>query len=206
MHLRCKLGIGISYKFDALFKNNKKLRKAKIATRRAEEDFALANENLSNEIHAAYVQLDEAQERLNTKEKSVQLAHENYEVIHNRYINGLSLVTDMLDASNIQLSSELELSNARMDILYQYFLLKKQSVIYKTFHTTMSTSKNIRRNKIISNIILLVVIITGICWVCSRFIHLGQVEYTDNAQVKLKPGKLPGIRRMKGIMKSEVKH
>lgn len=45
-------------------------------------------------------------------------------------------------------------------------------------------SKNIRRNKIISNIILLVIILGGICWVCSRFIHFGDVRYTDNAQVK----------------------
>ena len=42
-----------------------------------------------------------------------------------RYLNGLSLVTDMLDASNIQLSSELELTNARIGILYQYYLLKR---------------------------------------------------------------------------------
>ena len=31
----------------------------------------------------------------------------------------------MLDASNIQLSSELELANAQIGILYQYCLLKK---------------------------------------------------------------------------------
>ena len=45
-------------------------------------------------------------------------------------------------------------------------------------------SKNIRRNKIISNVILLVIILGGLCWVCSRFIHFGNVRYTDNAQVK----------------------
>ncbi len=45
-------------------------------------------------------------------------------------------------------------------------------------------SKNIRRNKIISNVILLVIILGGLCWVCSRFIHFGDVRYTDNAQVK----------------------
>ena len=31
----------------------------------------------------------------------------------------------MMDASNIQLSSELELTNARIGILYQYYLLKR---------------------------------------------------------------------------------
>lgn len=119
------VGINFSYRFDALFKDNKKVRQAKISTLRAKENRALTDEQLSNDIHAAYVQWEEAHTRLRTKEKSVQLAHENYDVIHNRYLNGLSLVTDMLDASNIQLSSELELNNARIDILYQYFLLKK---------------------------------------------------------------------------------
>lgn len=119
------VGIGISYKFDALFKSNKKVRKAKIATQKAEEEYRLAEEQLSNGVHAAYIQLEEAYTRLHTQEKSVQLAHENYHVVHNRYLNGLSLITDMLDASNIQLSSELQLANAQIGILYQYYLLKK---------------------------------------------------------------------------------
>ena len=101
------------------------MKQARIATRKAEEDRLLADEQVSNGIHSAWVELDEAYSRLRTREKSVQLAHENYDVVHYRYLNGLSLVTDMLDASNIQLSSELELTNARIGILYQYYLLKR---------------------------------------------------------------------------------
>lgn len=119
------VGVSFSYKFDSLFKSNKKLKKAQIATRKAQRDFEYAEEQLSNGVHASYIDLQEAYERLRTKEKSVQLAHENYNVVHSRYINGLSLITDMLDASNIQLSSELELANAQIGILYQYCLLKK---------------------------------------------------------------------------------
>lgn len=119
------VGVNVTYKFDSLFKNNKKLKQAKLATMKAHENKRLADEQLSNSVNAAYIQLDEAYTRLDTKEKNVQLAHENYEVVHSRYLNGLSLVTDMLDASNIQLSSELELANAQIGILYQYFLLKK---------------------------------------------------------------------------------
>lgn len=119
------VGVSFSYKFDSLFKSNKKLKKAQIATRKAQQDLEYAEEQLSNGVHASYIDLQEAYERLRTKEKSVQLAHENYSVVHSRYINGLSLITDMLDASNIQLSSELELTNAQIGILYQYCLLKK---------------------------------------------------------------------------------
>lgn len=119
------VGVSFSYKFDSLFKSNKKLKKAQIATRKAQQDFEYTEEQLSNGVHASYIDLQEAYERLRTKEKSVQLAHENYSVVHSRYINGLSLITDMLDASNIQLSSELELANAQIGILFQYCLLKK---------------------------------------------------------------------------------
>ncbi len=40
------------------------------------------------------------------------------------------------------------------------------------------------RKKLIPNVVLILVIVVGICWVASRFIHLGRVEYTNNAQVK----------------------
>jgi membrane fusion protein, multidrug efflux system len=42
----------------------------------------------------------------------------------------------------------------------------------------------IKFKKIASEGIIAVVILGGIIWVCSRFIHPGNVEYTDNAQVR----------------------
>lgn len=41
-----------------------------------------------------------------------------------------------------------------------------------------------KRKKLIYNIVVGVLIVCGIAWVSSRFIHLGSVEHTDNAQVK----------------------
>lgn len=38
--------------------------------------------------------------------------------------------------------------------------------------------------KLIYNIIIICLLLGGLLYVCSRFIHLGNVEYTDNAQVK----------------------
>ncbi len=43
---------------------------------------------------------------------------------------------------------------------------------------------NKRTGKILFNVVVAVILIIGFVWVCSRFIHLGQVEYTDNAQVR----------------------
>lgn len=41
-----------------------------------------------------------------------------------------------------------------------------------------------KNKKLAYNILVGTLIIVGIAWVCSHFVHLGNVEYTDNAQVK----------------------
>ncbi|MDO4162796.1 MAG: HlyD family secretion protein [Bacteroides sp.] len=41
-----------------------------------------------------------------------------------------------------------------------------------------------KTQKLIYNIIIICLLVGGLTYVCSRFIHLGSVEYTDNAQVK----------------------
>ena len=120
------VGVGISYNIDALFKGKRKLRQADISIQKQEEKRRLAEEELENFIHEAYINLQEAYTQLRTQKKSVQLAHENFDIVRQRYMNGLALITDMLDASNTQLDMELQLANYQVGILYQYFLLKKQ--------------------------------------------------------------------------------
>jgi|GEM_PF-3804893 hypothetical protein len=41
-----------------------------------------------------------------------------------------------------------------------------------------------KTKKFIYNIVVILLLITGISWVFSRLIHLGRVEYTDNAQIR----------------------
>lgn len=43
---------------------------------------------------------------------------------------------------------------------------------------------NKRTKKIGRNIVVIAIILVGLGWVCSQFIHLGRVEYTDNAQIR----------------------
>lgn len=38
--------------------------------------------------------------------------------------------------------------------------------------------------KLIYNVVVVALILCGIVWVASRFVHLGRVEYTDNAQIR----------------------
>ena len=61
---------------------------------------------------------------LATQKKSVELARQNYEVINNRYLNQMALVTDMVDASNLRLNAELQEVDARINIVYAYYRVK----------------------------------------------------------------------------------
>lgn len=118
-------GIGITYNLSSLYTTNKKLRMHEKAVQQSYEKVQIVTENKQMAIHAAYTQLMEAVTQLEIQKSYNELAVENYEVVLNRYLNGLAVITEMLDANNEQLSSEINLVNRRIDIYYHYFKLKQ---------------------------------------------------------------------------------
>ena len=119
-----QVGVGVSYSLSSLFKANKDVRKANASieeSRLARSRTAIDIDNRMFEAHTLYLQ---AFEDLKTKCKNAQLARENYDVVNNRYLNDIALITDMTDASNILLSAELDETNARIQIVYAYYRMK----------------------------------------------------------------------------------
>lgn len=117
------VGVGVSYDFSSLYKNNRKVRRAQAATRYAIDRHEAVCQKVSDGIHAAYVACQTAQSELQTHRKRVQLAVQNYEVVRRRYENGLALITDMTDAANIKLDAELALANAQINLACHYYAL-----------------------------------------------------------------------------------
>lgn len=118
------VGIGVQYSLSSLFKSNKKILQAKLQSQAATEQKAVAAELLNNQIQAAYTSYLQSYVELETQQKSVQLAQENYQVVNDRYLNQLALITDMLDASNMKLDAELSEVDARINIAYAYYKMK----------------------------------------------------------------------------------
>lgn len=118
------VGVGVKYRFGSLYKNNHKVRQAKLTTETARQQHQSAIENVENAVQEAYTGLLTSQEELETSRKRVELSEQNYSVINNRYQNGLALVTDMVDAANQQLDAQLSLVNSRINVLYNYYRLK----------------------------------------------------------------------------------
>ena len=121
------VGVGLSFKLSSLYKADKSIKQAEYKTllsRRRKEDVL---EQISLAVQADYIKYLESYDELTTFEKSVQLANENYAVIANRYHNEVALVTEMIDASNQLLDAELQLVNARINVIFNYYKLKNTS-------------------------------------------------------------------------------
>lgn len=118
------VGIGVKFSLGSLWKNKHNIRKARIEHRQSQEALALTHEEVENGVQANYTNLLTSYTEVKTQQKQVELANQNYSVVQNRYQNDLALLTDMVDASNMKLSAEMALVNARIGMLYNFYKLK----------------------------------------------------------------------------------
>lgn len=117
-------GVNLSFNISSLYTTKKRQRQARISVNESREAYDLGIENLQNDVQAAYEGYKTAVTELKTKKKGLELARQNYDIICDRYENGMVLVTDMIDAANIRLSSEIGLEDARTLLLFCYYRLK----------------------------------------------------------------------------------
>lgn len=118
------VGLGVSFKLSSLYKSGKTIRRASMATERTRRQYENAQEEVLMAVKSDYIKYMEAYEEAKTLAKSLELANDNYNVINNRYANDIALITDMLDAANQKLDAELQLVNARINIVFNYYKLK----------------------------------------------------------------------------------
>lgn len=118
------VGIGVKFSLGSLWKNKHNIRKARIEHQQSQEALSLAREGVENDVQASYTNLLTSYTEVKTQQKQVELANQNYSVVQNRYQNDLALLTDMVDASNMKLSAEMSLVNARIGMLYNFYKLK----------------------------------------------------------------------------------
>ena len=120
------LGVGIKYNLASIYKNNRKVELANKKQLIAENAQALTLEHAQVAVHSAYIRFKESSEKLTVYETNSRLADENYRIINNRYLSELVLITEMLDASNSKLNAELQLVNARLNVIYNYYRLQRE--------------------------------------------------------------------------------
>lgn len=119
------VGLTLSYRLSSLYQNRHRLNEARhvVALRNNAEEQVL--QELKIYIKDAYLSHKEALDMVDALKLSVRQSEENYRIVHNRYMNQLSILTDLLDASRIRLDAELQLTVARVQAVYTYYELQR---------------------------------------------------------------------------------
>lgn len=118
------VGASISYNLSALYKNKKKIKELNINSMAERENLDLKAQEVEIQIHNAYSNYKTSFKDIETQNKSVELANQNYTIVQNRFLNDLAIITDMIDASNAKLSSELNRVNSNVELLFNFYRLK----------------------------------------------------------------------------------
>lgn len=121
------VGLGVSYDISQIYKNKAAKQKAKNNLYQSQINNDIAKDNVLIAVKEDYINYQQSLGEVSVLEKSAELSEKNYNTIYARYNNGLSLVTDMLDAANQKLSAELDLANAQINVLSAKIKLKYTS-------------------------------------------------------------------------------
>ncbi|MDE1192060.1 MAG: TolC family protein [Arachidicoccus sp.] len=120
-------GVKLSYNIGSLYTSKKRIEKAKMNYNLAQTQKEWLEQKSEIDIHNAYIKMKESWEKFHSQEESYKLAEDNYRVVEQKYLNKFAVITDMLDASTALLSSQLNLNNSRVGIIYQWYNLLKTS-------------------------------------------------------------------------------
>ena len=119
------IGLSLSYNLSSLYQNKHKMHEARQTVQLQKYAEELLMQNVRIQIRTAYTRHKEALNRIEALKLSVSQAEENYRIVQNRYLNQLSILTDLLDASSVRLDAELQLTVARTQAIYTYYELQR---------------------------------------------------------------------------------
>ncbi len=117
------IALSLSYNLSSLYQNKHKIHEVKQIVNIQKNKEEQIRQDIRINVKSAWIRHHEALDRVQALILSVRQAEENYRIVNNRYLNQLSILTDLLDASSVRLEAELQLTNARTEAIYSYYQL-----------------------------------------------------------------------------------
>ena len=115
------VGLKAQYSISSLYHNKSKVAAGKLRVKELEVQQEAYSDNVRTEIKSYYIKYAEALTRISVNEHSVEQARGNYRIVNTKYLNQLSLLTDLLDADNLYQESRFNLIRAQTDALAIYY-------------------------------------------------------------------------------------
>ena len=119
------IGLSLSYPLSSLYRNKHRMNEARLSIVLSQNAQEQQKQHIQTTVQEALLKHHEAISRVEALQLSVRQAEENFRIMNNRYLNQLAILTDLLDADNLRLNVELQLTTARTRVVYTYYQLQR---------------------------------------------------------------------------------
>jgi outer membrane protein len=114
------IGIGVQYNIASLWKLKARVQQAKAREKQVDASSDMLSDAIRLQVNQAYLNFLSSQKKIKVQAEAVLQAEDNYNVIQNKYRNGLATVTDLLDADVAQLQVRMNYAFAKSDAAVAY--------------------------------------------------------------------------------------
>ncbi len=121
-------GISVRYNISSIYQSPRKIKAGKIQLEETRQYEVLQRQNQEIDVRTHYIKFKEAEDELVTANSDLQSAQENYRIVEKKYYSQLSLIADLVDATNTKIEAETKVVDAQINKIYAYYLLLKASV------------------------------------------------------------------------------
>lgn len=118
-------GLSLSFKLSSLYQNRHRVTEARHHLNLSENAERQMMQSIRADVRSACTKHRESIDRIDALLLAVRQAQENYRIVRNRYMNQLSILTDLLDANRLCLEVQLQLTVARTQVIYTYYQLQR---------------------------------------------------------------------------------
>lgn len=118
------IGVNLTYPIENLYKNKYKMQEARENIDLAKLQIEENEEHIRHNVYEAYKKFEETDQKVNIAEEAIKQAKENYRIVKTKYINKLSLITELIDADNAYLEAQSNLISVKINRQLKYYQLQ----------------------------------------------------------------------------------
>ena len=116
-------GVGVSYDLSNILKNGYMVKLAESRSLEVQNSQEILTDNIKIQVHQAIENYDLSLRQSQVYIQAFDQASENYRIVKDKYENGLSDTNDLLEADVDQLSSKINTTLAKANIIQKYYEL-----------------------------------------------------------------------------------
>lgn len=116
-------GVKVTYEISSLYHNKHRLRSSRLRETALKDQKGWIEDNVKQEAQALAIKYNEAMNRLSVIKKSIEQAEINYNIQNTKYVNQLTLLTDLLEADNLYQETRFNYIQANIAALSIYYRL-----------------------------------------------------------------------------------